>query len=74
MKVLFSGSPESSAQILNYLVKEGFKVIGAISQPNKKDQIEEKKHLLFLKKLLNLGSQLLNLHLWINPLKKKLSS
>ena len=36
MKVLFAGSPESSAQILNYLVKEGFKVIGAISQPNKR--------------------------------------
>tara|TARA_B100000401_G_scaffold433355_1_gene371904 strand:+ start:354 stop:1274 length:921 start_codon:yes stop_codon:yes gene_type:complete len=36
MKVLFAGSPESSAQILNSLVKEGFKVIGAISQPDKR--------------------------------------
>jgi len=36
MKVLFAGSPESSAQILNSLVKEGFKVVGAISQPDKR--------------------------------------
>mgnify|MGYP001356524065 CR=1 FL=1 len=36
MKILFAGSPESSAQILNSLVKEGFKVVGAISQPDKR--------------------------------------
>ncbi len=38
MKVLFAGSPESSARILNSLVKEGFKVVGAISQPDKRSK------------------------------------
>ena len=36
MKVLFAGSPESSAQILNSLVKMGFEVVGVISQPDKR--------------------------------------
>ena len=36
MKVLFAGSPASSAEILNSLVKKGFEVVGAISQPDKR--------------------------------------
>ena len=36
MKILFAGSPESSAQILNSIVKEGFEVVGVISQPDKR--------------------------------------
>ena len=36
MKVLFAGSPESSAIILNSLIDKGFEVVGAISQPDKR--------------------------------------
>jgi methionyl-tRNA formyltransferase len=36
MKVLFAGSPESSAIILNSLINEGFEVVGVISQPDKR--------------------------------------
>ena len=36
MKVLYAGSPESSAKILNSLINEGFDVVGAISQPDKR--------------------------------------
>ena len=38
MKVLFAGSPESSAKILNSLFKNGFDVVGAISQPDKRSK------------------------------------
>src|SRR6056300_1351141 len=36
MKVLFAGSPKSSAVILSSIVKEGFDVVGVISQPDKR--------------------------------------
>ena len=36
MKVLFAGSPESSAIILNSLIDKGFEVVGVISQPDKR--------------------------------------
>ncbi|MDA8544129.1 formyltransferase family protein, partial [Gammaproteobacteria bacterium] len=36
MKVLFAGSPKSSALILSSIVKEGFDVVGVISQPDKR--------------------------------------
>lgn len=36
MKVLYAGSPESSAKILNSLINEGLDVVGAISQPDKR--------------------------------------
>ena len=38
MKVLFAGSPESSAKILKSLINEGFDVVGAISQPDKRSK------------------------------------
>ena len=38
MKVLFAGSPESSAKILKSLINEGFEVVGAISQPDKRSK------------------------------------
>ena len=38
MKVLFAGSPESSAKILKSLIDEGFEVVGAISQPDKRSK------------------------------------
>ena len=38
MKVLFAGSPESSAKILKSLVNKGFEVVGAISQPDKRSK------------------------------------
>ena len=38
MKVLFAGSPESSATILNSLIDEGFEVVGVISQPDKRSK------------------------------------
>ncbi len=38
MKVLFAGSPESSATILNSLIGEGFEVVGVISQPDKRSK------------------------------------
>ena len=38
MKVLFAGSPESSAKILNSLFNNGFDVVGAISQPDKRSK------------------------------------
>jgi methionyl-tRNA formyltransferase len=36
MKVLFAGSPASSAQILKFLYLDGFKIVGVISQPDKR--------------------------------------
>jgi len=36
MKVLFAGSPEASAKILGSLFKEQFKIVGVISQPDKR--------------------------------------
>tara|TARA_B100001250_G_scaffold369299_1_gene352679 strand:- start:7858 stop:8778 length:921 start_codon:yes stop_codon:yes gene_type:complete len=36
MKVLFAGSPEASAKILNSLFKEQFNIVGVISQPDKR--------------------------------------
>ena len=38
MKVLFAGSPESSAKILKSLINKGFEVVGAISQPDKRSK------------------------------------
>ena len=38
MKVLFAGSPESSAQILKFLYLDGFKIVGVISQPDKRSK------------------------------------
>ena len=38
MKVLFAGSPESSAKILKSLINQGFEVVGAISQPDKRSK------------------------------------
>ena len=38
MKVLYAGSPESSAKILNSLIKKGFEVVGVISQPDKRSK------------------------------------
>ena len=38
MKILFAGSPKSSAKILNSLVREGFDIVGAISQPDKRSK------------------------------------
>jgi methionyl-tRNA formyltransferase len=36
MKVLFAGSPETSAKILNSLFEEQFNIVGVISQPDKR--------------------------------------
>lgn len=38
MKVLFAGSPESSARILNSIIEKGLEVVGVISQPDKRSQ------------------------------------
>ena len=38
MKVLFAGSPASSAQILKFLYLDGFKIVGVISQPDKRSK------------------------------------
>ena len=38
MKVLFAGSPASSAQILKFLYRDGFKIVGVISQPDKRSK------------------------------------
>lgn len=38
MKVLFAGSPESSARILNSIIERGLEVVGVISQPDKRSQ------------------------------------
>ena len=38
MKVLFAGSPESSAKILKSLINKGFEVVGAISQSDKRSK------------------------------------
>ena len=38
MKVLFAGSPESSAQILKFLHLDGFEIVGVISQPDKRSK------------------------------------
>ena len=38
MKVLFAGSPESSARILNSIIEQGLEVVGVISQPDKRSQ------------------------------------
>ena len=38
MKVLFAGSPKSSAVILSSIVKGGFDVVGVISQPDKRSK------------------------------------
>ena len=38
MKVLFAGSPESSAKILNSLHSERFDIVGVISQPDKRSR------------------------------------
>ena len=38
MKVLFAGSPNSSAQILEALYSEGIDIIGVISQPDKRSK------------------------------------
>ena len=38
MKVLFAGSPESSARILSSIIEQGLEVVGVISQPDKRSQ------------------------------------
>jgi len=38
MKILFAGSPESSAKILNSLENSGLDVVGVISQPDKRSK------------------------------------
>ena len=38
MKILFAGSPKSSAKILNSLANEGIDIVGAISQPDKRSR------------------------------------
>ena len=38
MKILFAGSPESSAKILNSLANSGLDVVGVISQPDKRSK------------------------------------
>ena len=38
MKVLFAGSPASSAQVLKFLYLDGFKIVGVISQPDKRSK------------------------------------
>ena len=38
MKVLFAGSPASSAQILKFLHLDGFEIVGVISQPDKRSK------------------------------------
>ena len=56
MKILFAGSPESSAQILNSIVKEGFEVVGVISQPDKRSNRGQSKEASYVsKEALKLG-------------------
>ena len=56
MKVLFAGSPESSAKILKSLINKGFEVVGAISQPDKRSKRGKgKRHHPFQKKHSDLG-------------------
>ncbi len=43
MKILFAGSPESSAKILNSLVNAGLDVVGSISQPDKRSKRDKGK-------------------------------
>ena len=50
MKILFAGSPESSAQILNSIVKEGFEVVGVISQPDKRSNRGQSKEASYVSK------------------------
>ncbi len=38
MKILFAGSPESSAKILNSMANSGLDVVGVISQPDKRSK------------------------------------
>jgi len=38
MKILFAGSPKSSAKILNYMVNAGLDIVGVISQPDKRSK------------------------------------
>ena len=38
MKILFAGSPESSAKILNFMANSGLDVVGVISQPDKRSK------------------------------------
>ena len=38
MKILFAGSPESSAKILNSIASSGLDVVGVISQPDKRSK------------------------------------
>tara|TARA_B100001113_G_scaffold318328_1_gene286294 strand:+ start:883 stop:1803 length:921 start_codon:yes stop_codon:yes gene_type:complete len=38
MRILFAGSPKSSAKILNSLANDGLDIVGAISQPDKRSR------------------------------------
>ena len=38
MKILFAGSPKSSAKILNSMVNAGLDIVGVISQPDKRSK------------------------------------
>jgi methionyl-tRNA formyltransferase len=38
MKILFAGSPQSSAKILNSMANAGFDIVGVISQPDKRSK------------------------------------
>ena len=47
MKILFAGSPKSSAKILNSMVNAGLDIVGVISQPDKRSKRGKgKRHLL----------------------------
>ena len=43
MRILFAGSPKSSAKILNSLANDGLDIVGAISQPDKRSRRDRGK-------------------------------
>ena len=75
MKVLFAGSPESSAKILNSLHSERFEIVGVISQPDKRSRRGKgKESSAVAKESLRLGIPTLKPALLDESIKKEIES